>query len=448
MTRTDPVRAEAVRLLDQIESGARLAPLLEGLESRFDGRDRRFVRQLTSGVLQWRGRLDWILASFSSRPLDSLAPRVLHILRLGAYQLLWLDRVPPSAAVHTAVDLARRHGHAGAAGFVNAVLRRVSAEGARVAYPDRGGDPEGYLSVWHSHPRWLVSRWLRRWGPDRTEALLRANNEPPTLFVRPDPRFGNAERLVESLPESLGAAVVDARPEACELQRPGGFFDSHAFRQGRCFVQDLNAGLAVELLAPRPGDRVLDACAAPGGKSVQLALAAEQVRVAAGDLSRARLRRLRENRDRMRLKGIHLFAGDAAAGPHPPGAFDRVLVDAPCSGTGVLRRRPEARWRKSESDLARQSQRQSAILGAAFEALGPGGRLVYSTCSLEEEENDTVVDGLLARRADARLEPASRRFPGVSWAARTIQTLPGREAGDGAYAALIHKLPPSRGRTP
>ena len=215
MTRTDPVRTEAVRLLDEVESGARLAPFLAGLESRFDGRDRRLVRQLTSGVLQWRGRLDWILASFSSRPLDSLSPRVLHILRLGAYQLLWLDRVPPSAAVHTAVDLARRHGHAGTAGFVNAVLRRVSAEGARVSYPDRGGDPEGYLSVYHSHPRWLVSRWLFRWGPERTEAMLKANNEPPRLFVRPDPRYGNAERLVESLPESLGAAVVDARPEVC-----------------------------------------------------------------------------------------------------------------------------------------------------------------------------------------------------------------------------------------
>ena len=447
MTRTDPVRTEAVRLLDEVESGARLAPFLAGLESRFDGRDRRLVRQLTSGVLQWRGRLDWILASFSSRPLDSLSPRVLHILRLGAYQLLWLDRVPASAAVHTAVDLARRHGHAGTAGFVNAVLRRVSAEGARVSYPDRGGDPEGYLSVYHSHPRWLVSRWLFRWGPERTEAMLKANNEPPTLFVRPDPRYGNAERLVESLPESLGAAVVDARPEVCELKRPGGFFDSHVFRQGRCFVQDLNAGLAVELLAPRAGDRVLDACAAPGGKSVQLALAGGQVRVAAGDLSRARLRRLRENTDRMGLKGIHLFAGDAAAGPHRPGVFDRVLVDAPCSGTGVLRRRPEARWRKSESDLARQARRQAAILEAAFEALRPGGRLVYSTCSLEEEENDTVVDGLLARRSDARLEPASRRFPGVAWASRTIQTLPGREPGDGAFAALIRKLD-SRGRTP
>ena len=439
MTRTDPARAEALRLLDAVEAGGRLAPLLESLESRFDGRDRRFVRQLTAGVLQWRGRLDWILTAFSKRPLDSLSPGVRQILRLGAYQLLWLDRVPASAAVHTAVDLARGRGRGAAAGFVNAVLRRVSAEGARVAYPSRTDDPEGYLSVYHSHPRWLVRRWLARWGPDRTEALLRANNEQPPLFVRPNPRHGSAARLVESLPESLDAVVVDARTQACELRKPDGFFDSEAFLGGRWFVQDLNAGLAVELLGPRPGDRVLDACAAPGGKAVQLSLAAGPERVAAADLSRARLRRLRRNAGRLGLE-IRAVVADACAGPHPAGVFDGVLVDAPCSGTGILGRRPEARWRKSESDLARQSRRQTAILESAFRALRPGGRLVYSTCSLEEEENDAVVDGLLARRADARLEPASRRFPGVAWAARTIQTLPGREPGDGAFAALIRKL--------
>ncbi len=447
MKKTDPARAEAMRLLDEVEAGRRLAPLLESLEGPFDGRDRRFVRQLAAGVLQWRGRLDWILTAFSNRPLDTLSPGVRQILRLGAYQLLWLDRVPPAAAVNTAVDLALQRGHPGSAGFVNAVLRRVSAEGARVAYPNPTDDPEKYLSVYHSHPRWLVGRWLARWGPARTEAMLQANNEPPPLFVRPDPRYGSAHRLVESLPESLGAAVVELRPEACELRRPEGFFDSEAFLEGRCFVQDLNAGLAVELLAPRPGDRVLDACAAPGGKAVQLALAVEPGRVAAGDLSRSRLRRLRENAGRLRLGGIRAFVGDAAAGAHPEGVFDRVLVDAPCSGTGVLRRQPEARWRKSESDLARQSHRQSAILESAFQALRPGGRLVYSTCSLEDEENDAVVDRLLARRADARLEPASGRFPGQAWAARTVQTLPGREPGDGAFAALIRKLG-SPGRVP
>ena len=443
MTQTDPARAEAVRLLDEVEAGGRLAPLLDRLESRFDGRDRRFVRQLTAGVLQWRGRLDWILTSFSKRPLDSLSPGIRQVLRLGAYQLLWLDRVPASAAVHTAVDLARRQGRGGAAGFVNAVLRRVSAEGGRVSYPSPTDDPEAYLSVYHSHPRWLVRRWLARWGPDRTEALLQANNEQPPLYVRPNPRCGSADRLVGSLPGSLGAVVVDARTQACEIRRPDGFFDSEAFLGGRCFVQDLNAGLAVELLAPRPGDRVLDACAAPGGKAVQLALAVGPDRVAAGDLSRARLGRLRQNAGRLGLEGIRAFVGDASAGPHPAGAFDGVLVDAPCSGTGVLRRRPEARWRKSEPDLARQSRRQAEILESAFHALRPGGRLVYSTCSLEEEENDAVVDGLLTRRTDARLEPASRRFPGVAWAARTIQTLPGREPGDGAFAALIRKLGPT-----
>jgi 16S rRNA (cytosine967-C5)-methyltransferase len=439
MTKTDPARSEAVRLLSQVEAGSRLEPLLEALDQRLDRRDRRFVHELSAGTLQWRSRLDWILNAFSKRPVDSLSPSVRQILRLGTYQLLWLNRVPQRAAVHTAVDLARHHGHAGVASFVNAVLRRVSAEGGRVEYPSRDDDPVAYLATYHSHPPWLVSRWLARWGGLLTEALLKANNRRPSLYVRPHPQ-DDLPQLLAALPASLGAIAVDGRPGVCELTQPDGFFDSEPFQAGRCYVQDINAALGAELLAPDPGDRILDACAAPGGKAVQLANAGSGPGfVTAVDMSRSRLQRLRDNALRLRLSQLGPCVADATAGPYRSATFDRVLVDVPCSGTGILGRHPDARWRKNEADLPRQSARQMAILESAYEALRPGGVVVYSTCSLEEEENDAVVDRFLARHADVELEPASVHVPGVAWARRTVQTLPGREPGDGAYAARLRK---------
>lgn len=435
MRERDPARDAAVRLLCQVEAGARLEPLLGGLEAQLpDGRDRRFVHQLAAGVLKWRDRLDWVVDSFASRPVASLSPSVRQILRLGAYQLLFLDRVPQRAAVHTAVDMAKRHGHAGIGAFANAVLRRVAADGRRVTYPGGGADAEDYLAVYYSHPRWLVARWLRRWGPDRTRALLQANNETPALYVRRNARRGT----VGDLPQIAGTVAVAGRTDVLEVPEPEGFFESSAFREGHCFVQDLNAGLAAELLDAQPGDRVLDLCAAPGGKSIQLALACG-AGVVACDLSAHRLARLAENARRLGLRSIRLLAADAAVPALGPGRFDRAMVDVPCSGTGVLARHPEARWRKEEADLAVQATRQLAILEGAFACLRPGGVLVYSTCSLEEEENDAVVDRFLSRRTEAQLEPAGPRFPGQPWAGRTVQTLPGRDRGDGAFAARIRK---------
>ena len=434
-----------MRLLMQVESGSRLEPLLDDLEQCLDdSRDRRFVRQLAAGVLKWRDRLDWILDRFSKRPVATLAPEIRQILRLGAYQVLWLDRVPDHAAVHSAVGLARRHGHPRIAGYVNAILRRVVAEGRDLALPEPAANPVAHLALRFSHPQWLVSRWLARWGPAHTEALLNANNDSPSLYVRlrPDtssPGGGNG------LPDEAEPVAVENRANVFRIAQPEGFFATPAFREGRCYVQDLNAGLAAELLAPRPDARLLDVCAAPGGKSLQLALACPDGLLVAADLSRTRLVRLRDNARRLGLERIRIVVGDATAGGREA-VFDGVMVDVPCSGTGVLGRHPDARWRKSAADLADHQQRQLAILEAAFTALRPGGVLVYSTCSLEEEENDGVVDRFLSRHADARLEPAAMRFPGRPWAGRTIQTLPGRDEGDGAYAARILRTATTMGR--
>lgn len=435
----DLVRSTAVRLLVEVENGSRLDGLLD-TDPFVDARDRRFLHQLSAGAIKWRDRLDWIINSFSKRPVKSLTPEIRQVLRLGTYQLLWLDRVPERAAVHSSVELAKYFEHSGTGGFVNAILRRVIAEGRNIAYPDVVKNPVAHYATMYSHPRWLVSRWLDRWGAAATEALLQANNEVPHVYVT------LADSTADHpLPDSFGTVEVEDRPGVFRVTHPEGLFDDPAFLAG-WFVQDINAGLATRLLAAKPGDQVLDVCAAPGGKSMQLAAAVGSGRVTGTDISQQRVQRMRENMLRLQRQQIAVVVEDGER-PAAMGPFDRVLADVPCSGTGVLGRHPEARWQKDAEDLRRHSDRQLRILESAFARLRPGGILVYSTCSLEEEENDTVVDAFLARRPDASLEPASVHFPGTAWAGRSVQTLPGRDPGDGAYAARIRRLLPGQSRS-
>jgi 16S rRNA (cytosine967-C5)-methyltransferase len=431
---SDPARALALRLLCDFEAtGAPLDHYLEDLAERLpEPLDRRFARHLVLGVVRWQARLDWILGRFMRRPLASCAPAVRQLLRLGAFQLLHLDKVPPRAAVHTSVELAKRHAPRGVPELVNAVLRRVAAAAPAPPLPEPGEDLAGHLAVCHSHPRWLVERWLDRWGRAATEALLRADNQPPPLYVRLSrPGAGPP-------PEARPAGPL---PGYCALEDSEAFFQSAAFRQGHCQVQDLNAGLPAALLQPRPGERVLDACSAPGGKATQLAsLMQDQGLVVAADLSPRRLGKVRQNQQRLGLRSLRLLAEDARSGQSGP--FDRVLLDAPCSATGTLARHPDVRWRKHAEQLPLLSGAQYAMLCRSFARLRPGGVLVYSTCSLEAEENDAVVERFLGATPAAHLEPAAPFFPGQPWAGAYVQTLPGREPGDGCFAARIRRGAP------
>ncbi len=430
----DPAREFALCLLRDFEATG--APLEYLLEERgrsallVDARDRRFARQLVLGVVRWQGRLDWIIDCFSRRPIASCSPWARQVLRLGAYQLLWLDRVPPRAAIHTSVELAKRFAHRGVAGLVNAVLRRVAETAPHFPYPSRQEDPAAYLSVFHSHPRWLVERWLNRWGEAATEALLEADNQPPPLYIRLNPL-----RASQPPPSARPAGPL---PGFFAVDEPEGLFQSPEHCNGHFQVQDINAGLPVALLQPRPGERILDACSAPGGKATQLAIAMQdQGLVVAADLSPGRLRRVRENSARLGLCSLRPLAEDARLGQSGP--FERILVDVPCSATGTLARHPDVRWRKRPEQLPGLAALQGAILRQAFFRLRPYGVLVYSTCSLEEEENAGVVERFLAATPAARLEPASAFFPGAPWAGAYVQTLPGREPGDGSFAARIRQ---------
>jgi 16S rRNA (cytosine967-C5)-methyltransferase len=454
----DLPRETALRILTDIEDRqVQLELTLDRLEGGpLDERDRRFIRQLVYGCLTWRSRLDWIAQAFSKRPINRIDAVAKQALRMGVYQLLWLDRVPPRAAVHSSVELAKKLGHRGLGAFVNAVLRRVAEDGDGVAYPERSTDPVQYLSVYYSHPSWMVERWLSRWGSERTEALLRANNQQPAIYVRRNTleSAGPIER--DSPTASLEA--VGPLADCYELDDPSGVFDSAAFRSGQLFVQDVNAGLAATLLHPQPGDIVLDVCSAPGGKMAQMAmLMGGQGRIVACDRSSARLRRVGENTARLGLPGITRLVEDARqpsiAAP-PTGwrtgptsgvneladGFDRVLVDAPCSSTGVLRRRPDARWRSSGPQaIFDQADAQFEILRSAFVRTRPGGIVVYSTCTLEFEENEGLIERFLEITPGAQVERADQFLTPSDWCDRYVQTLPGRETGDGCFAARIRK---------
>ena len=437
-------RSAALAVLCAFDAGkGALEQAFQAAAANLDSRDRRFARQLVNGVVKWRVRLDWTANQFSRKPVEQLPRDVRNLLRMGLFQLLWLDRVPARAAVHTAVELAKSRGRGNLSGLVNAVLRRASAEAESLSLPERAGDPAGYLALAHSHPRWLVERWLQRWGEVRTEALLEANNRPPTLFARID--VDRAGGLGAQLSE--GGFQPEPVPgfEGCyRIGEAEGLFDAPAFRAGLFWIQDVNAGIAASLLDPRPGERVLDACSAPGGKTVQIAVAMRRRGfLVAADSAPARLKLVEDSCRRMRLESVSILAQDASnpailQEASKAGAFDRVLLDVPCSGTGVLARLPEARWRRRPGDLERYAARQLDILESGYEVLKPGGALVYSTCSLEPEENEDVVAAFLERTPTAALEPAERFFR-EPWAAACVQTVPGREIGDGAFAARIRK---------
>ena len=445
----DIARAAALQLLHAIETeSSSLAPSLARLDAgelgNMDSRDRRFVRQLLLGCLRWQKRLDWIAGQFSRRPVADLSPWARLLLRLGIYQLFWLDRVPERAAVHTSVDLAKQFAHRGIANLVNAVLRRIQRQREQIRYPCRDRDLVAYLAIYHSHPEWLVERWLSNWGERPTEELLRANNLQAPLYVRLNLLRGERDDLLAAFAaEELKLQQAGPLSDCFEVVEGEGLFQSAAYATGLFQVQDVNAGLPVALLDPRPEDRVLDICSGPGGKSTQMAVAMrDRGLLVAADVAPARLHLVRENAHRLGLQNLKHVVQDGRRPASRAASFTHVLADVPCSATGTLGRHPDGRWHKKASQLTGLVARQKDILARGFAQLQPGGLLVYSSCSLESEENAGVVDSFLECTAAAELEPASLFFPDEIWADRYIQTLPGRDPGDGSFAARIRKKAP------
>lgn len=427
-------RRQAFRILLALErTGPTLADLLADAEvESLPVRDRAFLHELLLGALRQRAALDHALLPLLHRPPEQLDPEPLAALRLGAYQLLHM-RVPPRAAVAESVDLARASAPR-SAGFVNAVLRRLSREGP-AAPPDVTGDPLAWLTTVGSLPRWLAERWLERLGPETAVARARAFLERPPVVLRLNPRVPDARSRAQAAGLELRPLVV---PGAWEAR---GASAAALAAEGVVYVQDQGSQLVARLAAS--AGTVLDACAAPGGKSTLMAdLGGPRTRVVAAEVSLSRVRTLSYLVRRWGSSNVSVVAADAS---HPPfrGDFDSVLLDAPCTGLGTLGRNPDIKWRLtsadiSHADVARQARRQRDLLLSVSGLVKPGGVLVYSVCSTEREEGEDVVEGFLAANA------SFKAFPLPVWATPFFQgpfarTLPERDGGDGFFVAALRR---------
>lgn len=405
-----------------------------------DPRERAFAQRLAYGTLQRRATLDHVIAACSSRPLKRIDAPVLAALRLGAYQLLYADGVPDRAAVAESVELAKPSG-AGAAKFANAVMRGAARDGARIVAGIDEATPEG-AALARSHPEWLTRMWWETLGADEALELLRRDNEPPESAVRANTLRVSRDDLAGVL-AALGVPAEPAAglPEGLVLREPLDVHGSEPFAQGLLMPQSRGSMLVARVVDPRPGERVLDLCAAPGAKATHLAaLMRGEGRVVAVELHEARARALEENARRLGADAVEVRVGDAAE-PQPGGPFDRVLLDPPCSDLGTLQARPDVRWRKSPGQLAQLASLQRRMLERAASLVRPGGVLVYSTCTISAAENEeqlrAFLDGHPGFAADdlgaAHPELASRSDP------RFLQLLPHRHGTDGFFVARLRR---------
>ena len=403
-----------------------------------DPRDAAFSTALCAGVLQNRALLDYQIAAYSSLRLNKISPFVLNVLRTAAYQIMFMDRVPHAAAVNTAVAMIRRSANPKAAGFANAVLRRISEHAEDLRLPV-ARDRVQYLSVKYSHPAWLVKYFLKCLGSE-AEAALAANNVPPPVTARVNTLKATREEAVRTLEaEGVTVRVHAFLPDALVLSHSGAIETLTAFQNGLIAIQDAASQLDVLALGPQPGEQILDMCAAPGGKTFAMAARMEnRGGITACDIYEQRLGLIEKDAARL---GAHIvetkLSDGTVAEPAFAGRFDRVLVDAPCSGMGVIRRKPEIRY-KDPADTAKLPAVQRAILENAARALKTGGIMVYSTCSVLEEENESVVQGFLARHED--FVPAAFTLPGGIDAPEGMATLwPHTHGTDGFFISKLMK---------
>ena len=443
-------RELAVEILLKVEKKNAYADILLDhslKKGSLSSRDRALLTQLVYGALRWRGRIDWYLSQFLHRSLSGTNAYIRNLLRLTLYQLLFLDKVPDYAAVNEGVELAKRHGGARAGGLVNGVVRRILREKDKLPDPDPKDDAILYLSVRWSHPDWLVKKWLGYFGREETESLLKANNQESPLTLRANRLKGDRESLREKLRAGgFNAAPARWSPQGIQLKSAGAADQLPGFQAGLFQVQGEASQLIGYLVDPQPGERVLDACAAPGGKTTHLAeLMGDNGELIVTDISVKGLEKLKHNVQRLGLTSVRPFAVDVSRGLTGALAlpYDRILVDAPCSGLGTLRSHPEAKWQKDERDIRRLSKLQKKIVRRLSSYLKPGGILVYATCTLTREENEGVVEDFLDHERGFVLDNARDTLPREAKpmiSGKHFLALPHKHNTDGFFAARMRKV--------
>lgn len=443
MKKSTPRRL-AVEILSRIElDDAYAEPLLDAALSGTElpnPADRGLLTELVYGTLRTRGRLDWIIGELYRGDAAALETLVLNIIRTGLYQLQFTDRIPSFAAVNEAVGIAHDLAPA-AAGLVNAILRNALRKKGDIAWPDLTKDPEKAIAVLHSHPPWLVRRLLATYGVEETIAVCRTNNAVPPFALRVNSLKATRERVIAALAEEgITAAETLFSPDGITLASPAAALRKNAcFREGMIRIQDEASQLIAHLVAPERGERLLDLCAGSGGKTLHLAaLMGNRGNITAVDLHSTRLRMLREEAQRLGVTIVETRTGDAAAPTDSfRDRFDGVLLDAPCSGLGTLRRNPEIRWRIAPTDINRCMELQSLLIARAAEYVRPGGRLVYSVCTVTPEENEVVIGKFLKKRIDFKVISPDTLPPALIDDAGFFRTAPHRHGTDGFFGAVL-----------
>ena len=427
-------REIAVRILRQhAEDGGFIEDLLDAALSRstLESADRRLLQELVFGVVRWQGTIDWLVRQKTEGRTQKQVLQIL--LRLGLYQIFWLERIPDHAAVNETVELARQLGFGPQSGFINAVLRGYLRErDATVQRLDTLKREQP--AIGYSHPEWVYERWRTRFGDDKARALLEWNNKPPPTYAR----LNSLKATAEALAQRWEAEGVLFTPRDWDWTEPDGVFElrSHpplaslrTFQEGLFYIQDPSTLLAVRVLDPKSGEAILDACAAPGGKTTYIAqLMQNRGLIMAQDIDVRRREMVRENCDRLGVRIVNLSRATTAVNQDLSEPFDRVIVDVPCSNTGVMRRRVDLRWRIEQAELKRLAATQMQLLKKVADQVKPGGVLVYSTCSLEPEENGEVVQRFVSEYPLFKLDHE-----------RALS--PFDEGVDGAYVARLIRQP-------
>lgn len=438
------VRGLAVKVLNRIErTDAYLEKLLDNEMRNADlqGQDKALLYEIVHGVVRWMGRLDWILSGFYKGQFSKAIPMLKNALRVALYQIMFLDKIPEYAAVNEAVEFVKKlHGQK-QADISNAVLRNILKNKNSLRYPDPETDLVGYLSAYYSHPSWIVKRWLNRFGREATEKLLLANNERPYLTLKinnlkvSDEEF---EQLLNSV--NLKFTRGSYNSKYFRLHNLTNITHWQYFNQGYFTIQDESAGLACMLLQVKPGMRVLDMCAAPGGKSAYISdLMNNLGEVVALEQFEARTEIMKNNLQRLSVTNVQAITADALTYKDEK-LFDAILLDAPCSGLGTIVKKPDIKWKKDLQDVKKLTLIQKKLLEHASSLVKPGGVIVYSTCTIEPEENCEVVNTFLEKNKNFKLDNAGQYLPKeVVDENGCVQTYPHIHKLDGAFAARLIK---------
>ncbi|MCF8094894.1 MAG: 16S rRNA (cytosine(967)-C(5))-methyltransferase RsmB [Desulfobacteraceae bacterium] len=453
MSFTDPRKA-ALLILNQLAKGhSNLDRLIEeqttGLFCGMQRRDRALANALIYGVLRWRAKLDWHISLLATQPLNRIKPEVLNILRIGLFQMMFMSRIPQSAAVNTSVEMAKEFGSKPVVRFVNGLLRNCARNPEPPAWPDPAKNPLQSLAVSQSFPQWLIKRWEKRFGMEETRRLCESFNEIPPVTLRANTLKTTKDRLLEILSQQVETIEKTSfSPHGIALHGINGpVYELSGFADGLFQIQDEAAQLAALVLAPEPGENVLDACAGLGGKSGHIAqLMENRGHVLAADSEKAKLEALESEMQRLGVRITQTRCLDLETAGEPPDmeSFDRVLVDAPCSGLGVIRRNPDIKWSARKHDFDRYHQRQVRILTNAALYLKPGGILVYAVCSMEPEETGSVIEEFCTTSQDFKTE-AVGKIPGVAFIDADengyLRLFPHRHGTDGFFIAKMRRRP-------